>query len=154
MHCPFCKNEESKVVDSRVTDSGSTIRRRRQCLGCSQRFSTLEKATLYVAKKNGILQEFSKEKLVSGVKKAIQGRPIDDDALATLAQKVEDAIRYKGVSQIDSYDIGLLLLDPLRDLDEVAYLRFASVYQCFDSLDDFEKEIQNLKNRRASVDAL
>jgi transcriptional repressor NrdR len=109
---------------------------------------------LYVAKKNGILQEFSKEKLVSGVKKAIQGRPIDDDALATLAQKVEDAIRYKGVSQIDSYDIGLLLLDPLRDLDEVAYLRFASVYQCFDSLDDFEKEIQNLKNRRASVDAL
>jgi transcriptional repressor NrdR len=147
MHCPFCKNPDSKVVDSRISEDGFAIRRRRVCTSCAKRFSTMETATLYVHKRSGILEQFSKTKLLAGVRKAIQGRPVDEDELAQLGQKIEDQIRSRGASQIDSYDIGLMLLEPLRDIDEVAYLRYASVYKCFNSLEDFSKEISQLKER-------
>ena len=122
-----------------------SIRRRRQCPDCGRRFSTTETASLNVVKRNGILQSFSREKIVSGVRKACQGRPVTDGDLALLAQRVEETIRATGASQVDANDIGLAILPPLRELDEVAYLRFASVYQGFNSLEDFERAIAVLR---------
>lgn len=145
MFCPFCRHPDSRVVDSRTSDDGLAIRRRRQCPECGRRFSTTETASLSVIKRNGIVEPFSREKIVSGVRKACQGRPVSDADLAQLAQKVEEAIRQTGVAQIDANDIGLAILPELRELDEVAYLRFASVYQGFDSLDDFEAAITLLR---------
>lgn len=145
MFCPFCRFPDSRVVDSRTSDDGVSIRRRRQCPECGRRFSTTETASLSVVKRNGVLEPFSREKIVLGVRKACQGRPVTDADLAVLAQKVEESIRATGASQIDANEIGLAILPPLRELDEVAYLRFASVYQAFDSLDDFEEAITLLR---------
>jgi transcriptional repressor NrdR len=152
MFCPFCRYPDSRVVDSRTSDDGLAIRRRRQCPECGRRFSTTETASLSVIKRSGIVEPFSREKIVSGVRKACQGRPVSDADLALLAQRVEESIRATGVSQIDANDIGLSILPPLRELDEVAYLRFASVYQGFDSLDDFEAAIALLRVENASTD--
>ncbi|MHA7986362.1 transcriptional regulator NrdR [Rathayibacter sp. CAU 1779] len=145
MFCPFCRHPDSRVVDSRTSDDGLSIRRRRQCPECGRRFSTIETASLNVIKRSGVAEPFSREKIMSGVRKACQGRPVTDTDLALLAQKVEESVRATGVSQIDANEIGLAVLPPLRELDEVAYLRFASVYQAFDSLDDFESAITALR---------
>lgn len=145
MHCPFCRHPDSRVVDSRTADDGSSIRRRRQCPECSRRFSTVESASLTVVKRSGASEPFSRAKVVSGVRKACQGRPVTDDQLALLAQKVEEAIRQSGQAEIEAHEVGLAILQPLQALDVVAYLRFASVYQSFDSLDDFESAIQRLR---------
>ena len=145
MFCPFCRHPDSRVIDSRTSDDGLAIRRRRQCPECGRRFSTTETASLSVIKRNGVIEPFSREKIVAGVRKACQGRPVTDTDLAVLAQKVEETIRATGAAQIDANDIGLAILPPLRELDEVAYLRFASVYQGFDSLEDFETAITLLK---------
>jgi transcriptional repressor NrdR len=150
MFCPFCRFHDSRVVDSRTSDDGLAIRRRRQCPQCGRRFSTTETASLSVIKRSGIVEPFSREKIVSGVRKACQGRPVSDADLALLAQKVEESIRATGVSQIEANDIGLSILPPLRELDEVAYLRFASVYQGFNSLDDFEAAITLLRVEHAT----
>jgi transcriptional repressor NrdR len=150
MHCPFCRNPDTRVVDSRVSDDGLAIRRRRQCPNCGRRFSTTETASLSVIKRNGVLEPFSREKVVAGVRKACQGRPVTDSDLALLAQRVEETIRATGASQLEANDIGLAVLPPLRELDEVAYLRFASVYQGFTSLDDFEAAITLLRVEAAS----
>lgn len=146
--CPFCRNPDTRVVDSRVSDDGLSIRRRRQCPECHRRFSTTETASLNVIKRSGVLEPFSRDKVVVGVRKACQGRPVTDSDLALLAQRVEETIRATGASQIEANDIGLAVLPPLRELDEVAYLRFASVYQGFDSLDDFESAIRALRTER------
>lgn len=145
MFCPFCRHPDSRVIDSRTSDDGLSIRRRRQCPECGRRFTTTETASLNVVKRNGVTEPFSREKIVAGVRKACQGRPVTDSDLAILAQKVEEAIRATGYSQIDANDIGLAILSPLRELDEVAYLRFASVYQGFNSLEDFESAITLLR---------
>jgi transcriptional repressor NrdR len=146
MYCPFCRHPDSRVIDSRTSDDGVSIRRRRQCPECGRRFSTLETASLSVIKRSGVTEPFSREKIASGVKKACQGRPVTDQDLAQLAQRVEEIIRQTGASQVDANEIGLAILEPLRDLDEVAYLRFASVYQGFESLDDFEAAIGVLRD--------
>ncbi|MDA7715933.1 transcriptional regulator NrdR [Pontimonas sp.] len=145
MYCPFCRHPDSRVIDSRTSDDGLSIRRRRQCPECTRRFSTLETASLSVIKRSGVTEPFSREKIAAGVKKACQGRPVTDQDLAQLAQKVEETIRQTGSSQVDANDIGLSILDPLRELDEVAYLRFASVYQAFENLEDFEEAIGLLR---------
>ena len=145
MFCPFCRHPDSRVIDSRTSDDGLSIRRRRQCPECGRRFSTTETASLSVIKRSGVAEPFSREKIVLGVRKACQGRPVTDSDLAVLAQKVEETIRSTGASQIEANDIGLAILPELRELDEVAYLRFASVYQGFDSLDDFEEAIRSLR---------
>jgi len=154
MFCPFCRYPDSRVIDSRTSDDGLAIRRRRQCPQCGRRFSTTETASLSVIKRNGIVELFSREKIVSGVRKACQGRPVSDADLALLAQRVEESIRATGVSQVDANDIGLAILPPLRELDEVAYLRFASVYQGFDSLDDFESAITLLRVEHSTAEAV
>ncbi|SJM65573.1 transcriptional regulator NrdR [Gulosibacter sp. 10] len=145
MHCPFCRHDDSRVVDSRLIDDGNAIRRRRQCPNCSKRFSTIETASLNVIKRTGVAEPFSRDKVVSGVRKACQGRPVTDADLAQLAQKVEERIRASGSSQVEANDIGLAILPFLRELDDVAYLRFASVYQSFASVEDFEQAIDRLK---------
>ncbi|NCT92060.1 transcriptional repressor NrdR [Cellulomonas sp. APG4] len=145
MHCPFCRHSDSRVVDSRTSDDGASIRRRRQCPECGRRFTTLETASLSVVKRSGVTEPFSREKIVNGVRKACQGRPVSEDDLALLAQRVEEALRTTGSAELDAHEIGLSILGPLRDLDEVAYLRFASVYQAFDSLEDFEAAITALR---------
>ncbi|MEF2977856.1 transcriptional regulator NrdR [Subtercola sp. YIM 133946] len=145
MYCPYCRYPDSRVVDSRTSDDGVAIRRRRQCPECGRRFSTTETASLNVIKRSGVVVPFSREKIMNGVRKACQGRPVTDSDLAVLAQRVEETVRSTGAAQIEANDIGLAILQPLRELDEVAYLRFASVYQAFDSLDDFEAAITLLR---------
>lgn len=149
MHCPFCRNDDSRVVDSRTSEDGTTIKRRRQCPACGKRFSTMESASLTVVKRSGVSEPFSRQKVVVGVRKACQGRPVSDDQLALLAQEVEENIRARGVAEIDAHDVGLEILGPLRTLDEVAFLRFASVYQAFEGLEDFERAIELLRAERA-----
>ena len=104
-----------------------------------------------VAKRSGVTEPFSRDKIITGVRRACQGRPVDEDQLAKLAQKVEEAIRARGMGEVPSHEVGLAILGPLRELDEVAYLRFASVYRSFESLDDFEKEITALRDRHGDV---
>jgi transcriptional repressor NrdR len=145
MRCPYCRHPDSRVVDSREQDEGQAIRRRRSCQGCGRRFTTVEEATLAVIKRSGVTEPFSRAKVVSGVRRACQGRPVDEDALAQLAQAVEETIRAHGVAEVNSDEVGLAILGPLRALDEVAYLRFASVYQAFSSIEDFEKAISELR---------
>jgi transcriptional repressor NrdR len=132
-------------VDSREVDDGQAIRRRRSCTHCNRRFTTVEEAVLAVVKRSGVTEPFSREKVARGVSRACQGRPVDEDALAQLAQRVEESIRATGCAEIPSHEVGLAILGPLRDLDEVAYLRFASVYRSFSSIEDFEKEISDLR---------
>jgi len=152
MYCPFCRHPDSRVIDSRTSDDGVSIRRRRQCPECGRRFSTLETASLSVIKRSGVTEPFSREKIAAGVKKACQGRPVTDQDLAQLAQRVEETIRQTGASQVDANEIGLAILEPLRELDEVAYLRFASVYQGFESLDDFEAAVEKLRQEKSAGD--
>ena len=151
MHCPFCRHPDSRVIDSRTADDGLSIRRRRQCPECSKRFSTTETASLTVIKRSGVVEPFSREKVKNGVRKACQGRPVTESDLALLAQQVEDSVRATGVAQLEANDIGLAILPHLRDLDEIAYLRFASVYQAFETLNDFESAIARLRD--ASVES-
>ena len=145
MKCPFCRAEDSRVIDSRVIEDGGAIRRRRECSSCQRRFTTAETTLLNVVKRSGASEPFSRSKVVVGVRKACQGRPVDDDQLAILAQRVEDALRATGNAEIPAEEVGLAILGPLRELDEIAYLRFASVYRSFDSLEDFEAEIALLR---------
>lgn len=145
MHCPFCRHPDSRVIDSRTLDDGSAIRRRRECPNCHRRFTTVETAALTVLKRSGVTEPFQREKIVTGVRKACQGRPVTEDDIALLAQGVEESIRSLGSSIVDANDIGRAILGPLRDLDKVAYLRFASVYSSFTTLDDFEAAIADLK---------
>jgi transcriptional repressor NrdR len=147
VYCPFCRNADSRVVDSRVTEDGSSIRRRRQCTNCSRRFTTVETTSLSVLKRSGVAEPFSRSKVINGARKACQGRPVTEDDLAVLAQEVEETVRASGAAEIKAHEVGLAILEPLRRLDEVAYLRFASVYQDFDSLDDFEKAIARLRSQ-------
>ena len=148
MHCPFCRFEDSRVVDSRAAEDGSAIRRRRSCPECGRRFTTVETVTLTVVKRSGATEAFSRPNIVAGVRKACQGRPVSEDNLALLAQQVEEAVRATGCAEVASHDVGMAILAPLRELDEVAYLRFASVYRAFDGLEDFEAEIALLRAER------
>ncbi len=151
MRCPFCRHDDSRVVDSRTSDDGGAVRRRRQCPACERRFTTVEAMTLAVVKRSGVTEPFSRDKVLAGVRKACQGRPVPEDDLALLAQCVEDAVRALGTPEVPSPEVGLAILGPLRELDEVAYLRFASVYQGFDSLADFEAAIALLRAEREVV---
>ncbi|MDO4784976.1 MAG: transcriptional regulator NrdR [Propionibacteriaceae bacterium] len=144
MYCPFCRHSDSRVIDSRVSDDGGAVRRRRQCPQCERKFTTVEQTRFVVVKRSGVIEPFSREKIVSGVRKACKGRPVTEDQLARLGQSVEEELRASGVPEIPTEDIGVAILGPLAELDPVAYLRFASVYRHFDSLDDFRDEIERL----------
>lgn len=145
MHCPFCRSTETRVLDSRVTDDGGAIRRRRVCPACEKRFSTVEQMQLMVLKRSGATEPFARDKAVAGVRKACKGRPVSEDDLARLGQNVEDTLRADGWAEAPTNEVGLAILGPLRELDAVAYLRFASVYKSFTSAGDFEAEIALLR---------
>src|SRR4029079_2117218 len=150
VRCPYCRHADSRVVDSREADDGALIRRRRSCPECGRRFTTVEGAVLAVVKRSGVTEPFSRTKIVAGVRKACQGRPVDEDAIALLAQKVEETVRARGSAEIPSHEVGLAILEPLGTLAEVAYSRFASAYRSFDSLSDFEREIASLREQASS----
>jgi transcriptional repressor NrdR len=146
LYCPYCRHPDSRVIDSRAAEDGVAIRRRRSCPACGRRFTTQESVILTVGKRSGVTEPFNRDKIVHGVQRACQGRPVTEDQLAILAQQVEDTIRGRGSGEIPSHEVGLAILGPLRELDEVAYLRFASVYRSFQSLTDFENEIVALRS--------
>ena len=145
MHCPYCRHTDTKVLDSRVSEDGTAIRRRRRCDGCDKRFTTVELMQLTVLKRSGATEPFTRDKAIAGVRKACKGRPVSEDDLACLGQTVEDALRNEGAAEVPAHEIGMAILGPLRALDPVAYLRFASVYKAFSSADDFEDEIALLR---------
>lgn len=148
MHCPFCQYDDSRVIDTRLSDDGLSIRRRRECVSCKRRFTTIETSSFSVEKRSGVVEPFSKEKVIAGVRKACQGRPVNDHSLALLAQRVEEQLRSSGSSVVSTDEVGKAIQPFLRELDEVAYLRFASVYSSFQSLSDFEKAIASLRADR------
>jgi transcriptional repressor NrdR len=145
MYCPYCRHHDSKVLDSRVAEDGGSIRRRRQCPSCERRFTTMEQMQLVVVKRSGVVEPFNRDKVISGVRKACKGRPVEEDQLARLGQLVEDSLRASGQPEVPADEVGVAILGPLRELDQVAYLRFASVYRQYQSVDDFEAEIALLR---------
>ena len=145
MYCPYCRYPDSRVLDSRVTEDGSSIRRRRECKECQRRFTTLEQMQLVVVKRSGVVEPFSRDKVIGGVRKACKGRPVSEKQLARLGQQVEETIRASGQAEVPAEQVGVAILGPLKELDPVAYLRFASVYRNYESVDDFEAEIALLR---------
>ena len=151
VYCPSCRADDTKVVDSRLAEEGSAIRRRRQCLACAQRFTTFERvdhAPLTVVKSHGGQEPFDRKKLIGGISSATKGRNVSEATLEELAMAVEDSMRLLG-STVTSANIGLAVLDRLRLVDEVAYLRFASVYKDFDAASDFHRELELLEKSAA-----
>lgn len=145
MHCPYCHHGDSRVLDSRVSEDGTSVRRRRQCPACERRFTTIEQIQLMVVKKSGVIESFRRDKVISGVRKACKGRPVSETELARLGQQVEDALRANGLAEVPTEEVGIAILGPLSELDPVAYLRFASVYRHYDSVEDFLAEIARMR---------
>ena len=149
MKCPYCSSDDSKVTDSRAMEGG--IRRRRECLSCGQRFTTIERVelgSLLVVKKDGRREEFSREKVLVGIRKACEKRPIPLGAIEALADEVEAQAYAQGKAEVPTSAIGELVMARLRDLDEVAYIRFASVYRAFRDVDDLKEELATLERAR------
>ncbi|HET7727406.1 MAG TPA: transcriptional regulator NrdR [Candidatus Limnocylindrales bacterium] len=153
MRCPQCGGRDTRVVDSRDLDDGTTIRRRRECPACTMRFTTYERveaARLIVAKRDGVRQEFDRDKLASGLAKALTRRPVPATAAEQAADEIEAELRATGSSEVPSSRIGALAMEKLRSLDQIAYIRFASVYQSFDDLEDLKREVDSLFNERGT----
>ena len=156
MRCPHCGARDTRVVDSRDLDDAATIRRRRECAACSTRFTTYERVEaprLIVVKRDGARQEFDREKLVSGLRKALTRRPVPEDAAELAADRIEAELRAAGQAEIPSSRIGAAAMDALRPLDQIAYIRFASVYQSFEDLEDLKREVDSLYAQRGSIGA-
>lgn len=152
MRCPRCDDADTRVVDSRLAEEGAAVRRRRECVGCAHRFTTFERIDeipLVVVKSSGEREPFDRSKIVAGVVAAIKGRAVAPEVVEDLAMGVEDEVRLAG-AEVTSATIGLLVLERLRSIDEVAYLRFASVYKEFDAAADFRREIDLLKKTSAA----
>jgi transcriptional repressor NrdR len=143
VRCPFCSSDDDKVVDSRLAEDGTAIRRRRECVACTQRFTTFERVEevpLVVVKRSGNREGFDRSKIIAGLRSACKNRPVTDDALEGLCDAVEESLRLRP-DDVSSEEIGRAVLERLRDLDEVGYVRFASVYKGFEGLGDFEREV-------------
>jgi transcriptional repressor NrdR len=155
MRCPKCGNQDDKVIDSRASREGSTIRRRRQCLNCSNRITTYEEIEhegLVVVKRDGRREEFSKDKLLSGLKKACQKRPISPKVIEDLVGKIVDEISDKYDCEVPGMAIGERVMAGLRDIDKVAYVRFASVYRRFEEATEFVREVNKLEAKNDSTE--
>lgn len=147
MRCPQCGERDTRVVDSRDLDESATIRRRRECNQCATRFTTYERieaARLVVVKRDGVRQEFDRDKLVAGLRKALTRRPVADDAAEHAGDAIEAELRSAGVSEVPSSRVGALAMEQLRSIDQIAYIRFASVYQSFEDLEDLKREVDTL----------
>lgn len=150
MRCPYCSAEEDKVVDSRTAEEGRAIRRRRECLGCGRRYTTFERpeeVPLLVLKRNGVEEPFLRDKVTEGIRRACKNRPVTESEIEAVVDDVEEAMRLDGRRPVPSAEIGREILERLRHLDDVAYLRFASVYKDFQELTDFERELGLLSKK-------
>lgn len=153
MRCPHCDERDTRVIDLRDLDEGATIRRRRECAACTTRFTTYERvesARLVVLKSDGTRQEFDRDKLADGLRKALTRRPVRDDAAEQAADAIEAELRASGLSEIPSSRIGTAAMDQLRAIDHIAYIRFASVYQSFEDLEDLKREVDTLFTERGN----
>lgn len=152
MFCPFCADRETKVIDSRLVAEGNQVRRRRECQQCGERFTTFETAELVlprVIKNNGSRQPFDEDKLRSGLLRALEKRPVDLEAIDATLDRIKHRLRATGEREVPTQVVGELVMDELRDLDDVAYVRFASVYRSFQDVNEFRREIDALgKNRK------
>jgi transcriptional repressor NrdR len=151
MRCPQCGARDTRVVDSRDLDESVTIRRRRECAACSNRFTTYERvetARLVVVKRDGIRQEFDRAKLAAGIRKALTRRPVSDTAADQAADEIEAELRATGLSEVPSTRVGVMAMEKLRGIDQIAYIRFASVYRSFEDLEDLKREVDSLFNDR------
>ena len=151
MHCPFCAHEETKVIDSRLAGEGTQIRRRRECLNCAERFTTFETAELVmpqVVKGDRAREPFDEHKLRAGILKALEKRPVSSEAVEETVSRICHKIRNLGEREVQARQIGELVMEELRHLDEVAYVRFASVYRSFQDVEAFREEIERLRHRR------
>ena len=151
MRCPQCGARETRVVDSRDLDESVTIRRRRECAACSNRFTTYERvetARLVVVKRDGIRQEFDRAKLANGIRKALTRRPVPEAAADEAADGIEAELRATGLSEVPSSRVGVMAMEKLRGIDQIAYIRFASVYRSFEDLEDLKREVDSLFNDR------
>jgi transcriptional repressor NrdR len=151
MRCPQCGERETRVVDSRDLDDSATIRRRRECAACATRFTTYERieaARLVVVKRDGTRQEFDRDKLAAGLRKALTRRPVADGAAEAAADAIETELRAAGSSEIPSSRVGAMAMEALRGIDQIAYIRFASVYQSFEDLEDLKREVDTLYETR------
>ena len=151
MKCPFCSFEESKVVDSRSTDDNTTIRRRRECLSCSKRYTTYEKVEdipILVVKRDSTRENFNREKIINGLIRACQKRPISRMQIEAMAEDIEKTISNKMITEVNSKHIGEMVMDRLKDIDEISYVRFASVYREFKDINTFLEEIKNLVHKK------
>jgi len=147
MRCPQCGERETRVVDSRDLDDSATIRRRRECATCATRFTTYERieaARLVVLKSDGTRQEFDRDKLVAGLRKALTRRPVPNGSAEAAADAIEAELRAAGASEVPATTIGILAMDQLRAIDQIAYIRFASVYQSFEDLETLKREVDTL----------
>ena len=147
MRCPACGERDTRVVDSRDLDDSATIRRRRECAACATRFTTYERieaARLVIVKRDGTRQEWDREKLVSGLRKALTRRPVPDGAAEQAADEIEATLRSEGMTEVPSQKVGQLAMAKLRALDHIAYIRFASVYQSFEDLEALKREVDSL----------
>lgn len=150
MRCPFCGHDDDRVVDSRTAEDGRAIRRRRECESCGRRYTTyerLDEVPLMVEKRNGVTETFDKEKLTDGIRKACKNRPVSEEDIERLADDVVESLLAGGGNVVTTADLGKEVLERLRGLDEVAYLRFASVYKDFKELTDFERELGMLQKK-------
>ncbi|HOB91084.1 MAG: transcriptional regulator NrdR [Bacillota bacterium] len=151
MRCPFCGERDTKVTDSRATDDGCSVRRRRECVKCGRRFTTYEtvdRTPLIVVKKDGSREAFDRNKILTGLMRACEKRPVSVAELETLATSIELTLRNQLKPEVTSKDIGELVMEKLRDLDEVAYVRFASVYRQFRDITRFKQELESLLEKR------
>ena len=151
MRCPSCESPESRVVDSRDLDDAATIRRRRECSACGTRFTTYERieaARLVVVKRDATRQEFDRDKLAAGLRKALTRRPVPHGAAEAAADQIEAELRSEGMTEVPSSRIGQLAMAKLRELDQIAYIRFASVYQSFEDLEALKREVDTLFDQR------
>ena len=147
MRCPVCGERDTRVVDSRDLDDSATIRRRRECATCSARFTTYERveaARLLVLKRDGIRQEFDRDKLANGLRKALTRRPVRDGSAEQAADEIEAVLRSEGMTEVPSSRVGQLAMAKLHELDQIAYIRFASVYQSFEGIEDLKREVDSL----------
>lgn len=150
MRCPYCGRLEDRVVDSRTAEDGAAIRRRRECAVCGRRFTTFERAeaaALRVEKRSGGVIPYDRTKVVEGIRKACKNRPVSERDIERVAEEIEEALRATGRPQVRSQEVGIAVLEKLRSLDEVAYMRFASVYKDFQELTDFEREVGMLSKK-------
>jgi transcriptional repressor NrdR len=154
MRCPVCGERDTRVVDSRDLDDSATIRRRRECASCSTRFTTYERveaARLLVVKRDGVRQEFDRDKLANGLRKALTRRPVRDGAAEQAADEIEAVLRSEGMTEVPSSRVGQLAMAKLHELDQIAYIRFASVYQSFEGIEDLKREVDALFDGKPKI---